>query len=344
MSAAPERQPSPELERTAAQWVVRCDRGLTAAEQDEYSQWLAAAPQHREALAAQRWSWDELDRLAGSQLSLRARPDPDLLAPGRRARSGVRLAWVGSLALAAAALVAADLYLVPSWRGRAPAPPVAATALASLTAPCERRTLEDGSVVELNRDAAIEVDYAPAARRVRLLRGEANFTVAKNPARPFIVEASGVEVQAVGTIFNVRLDSASVDVLVSEGTVKLKRPTEAPAEPRFVRAGEQAVVLLAQGARPAQVASLTPEAIAVRLAWQPRMLEFDNTPLPEIVAAFNAHNPVHLTLGDPALERVRLSANFRSDNVAGFVRLMKHDFGMYAERITDSEIVLRRDK
>ncbi len=268
-----------------------------------------------------------------------------MLAPRGAGRLGGRLAWLAPLALAAALLVVADHFLALSWPARSPqAPPAAAVPALSLLAPCERRTLEDGSIVDLNRGAAIETAFTAETRRVRLLRGEANFTVAKNPARPFIVEASGVEVQAVGTVFNVRLDAAAVDVLVSEGTVKLKRPAEAPAEPRFVRAGEQAVVLLAQGARAPRIASLAPGDMADRLAWQPRMLEFDNAPLPEIVEAFNAHNPVHLTLGDPALGRVRLSVNFRSDNVAGFVRLMKHDFGMYAERLTDSEIVLRPNK
>ncbi len=337
-----EPQPSREIERIAAQWVLRCDRGLTAAEQDEYSQWLSAAAVHREAVAEQRWSWDELDRLAGSQLSLRTAPDPDLLAADRAGRLAGRLAWMAPLALGVVALVAAARFL--SWPSRTvPPPPISPPSL-SLIAACERRTLEDGSVVVLNRGAQIETAFTAATRWVRLVRGEANFAVAKNPARPFIVEASGVEVQAVGTNFDVRLDPAAVDVVVSEGTVKVKRPTVAPAELRFVRAGEQARVLLAAGARPPQITSLTPEAIATRLAWQPRMLEFDDAPLPEIVEAFNAHNPVRLALGDPALDRVRLTVNFRSDNVAGLVRLMKRDFGMYAEQLTDSEIVLRRDK
>jgi hypothetical protein len=47
-----------EIERTAAEWVLRRDRGLTAQEQDELSQWLAADPRHGEALALQRWGWD----------------------------------------------------------------------------------------------------------------------------------------------------------------------------------------------------------------------------------------------------------------------------------------------
>jgi ferric-dicitrate binding protein FerR (iron transport regulator) len=41
--------------------VLRLDRGLTAVEQDAYSQWRAADLRHGEAIARHRWGWDELD-------------------------------------------------------------------------------------------------------------------------------------------------------------------------------------------------------------------------------------------------------------------------------------------
>ena len=72
------------------------------------------------------------------------------------------------------------------------------------------------------------------------------------------------------------------------------------------------------------------------------MLHFDDMPLSDIVASFNAHNSVQLRIGDEALARFRLSAAFRSDNVEGFVRLMVFDFGMRADHPNDEEIVLRK--
>ena len=43
----------------------------------------------------------------------------------------------------------------------------------------------------------------------------------------------------------------------------------------------------------------------------------------EIVAAFNRRNPVPMVVADPDLAAVRLTAAFRSDNVASFVRLIR---------------------
>ena len=329
-----------EIERTAAEWVLRRDRGLTAQEQDELFQWLAADPRHGEALALQRWGWDELDRLAGLQTSLGAVPDPNLFAP--RAKVRVRRWWwlAATSSLAAAVALLITLRSPPAKSESAAPTAVVSTALA---APCERLTLEDGSVVDLNRGASAEVIYSATEQRVRLVRGEANFNVAKNTVRPFVVSAGGVDVRAVGTVFNVRLGGAALEVVVSEGRVKLEPPPVGTVarEATVLSVGESAVVSLGSSSVP-QVTPLAETELAARLAWQPRLLDFTGASLTEIVTEFNRRNPVQLVVGEPSLGTMRLSATFRSDNVEGFVRLMESDFGMRAEWRSEREIVLRR--
>jgi transmembrane sensor len=72
---------------------------------------------------------------------------------------------------------------------------------------------------------------------VDLAQGEAWFQVAKAPDRPFTVTAGRVRVQAVGTAFNVRRAGVGVDVVVTEGTVKV---WSEGAEPQLVKAGQRA--------------------------------------------------------------------------------------------------------
>lgn len=339
--ADPNHPTSDPIAEAAAAWVLRLDRGLTPAEQDEYSQWLAGDPRHRDALAKHRWGWDELDRLAGIQDSVHAVPDPDLLRPAR-ARRSLRRFWPHSLALAAAVTVLAALW----WPRSATEPVVPAPAPSyALAAPIEERSLEDGSVVALNRGAVIEVEFTAAERRVHLVRGEASFAVAKQPSRPFIVHAGGVDVRAVGTAFNVRLDPKSVEVLVTEGRVEVTPPVAARgaalAVP-FVEAGQRTVVSLDAAAPAPRVAAVTEEEAARALAWQPRLLDFTDEPLAGIVTEFNRRNPVRLVIADPALGSLRLSVTFRSDNVEGFVRLLEADFGVRADWRGETEIALRR--
>ena len=108
---------------------------------------------------------------------------------------------------------------------RTPVPPSASPPGAPPTlALIEQRTLADGSVVELNRGAVVTERFTPDERRVQLVRGEAHFKVAKDLSRPFVVEVAGIAVRAVGTALNVRLDSAAVDILVTEGQVSVAQP------------------------------------------------------------------------------------------------------------------------
>jgi transmembrane sensor len=335
---APRDQTKPDdpraIDDTAAAWVARRDRGLTPAQQDEFFQWLAADPRHGERLARQQRGWNELAHLALWRPEHAAEPNPDLLAPPKAfpGRPAARiLRWAIPLTLAAAAAV---VFTFLSPRNPARLPP-AATAEDGY----RQRVLDDGTLVELNHGAQVTVAFAPAERRVRLERGEALFTVAKHPERPFVVEAAGVTVRAIGTAFHVRLGTGAVDVLVTEGRVQLERPAAPLPTASLVEAGQR--IAMPFVGQPAGVAPVTPEEVDRALAWQPRLLEFVSTPLAAVATEFNRRNRVQLVILDEALRTLPIGASFRSDNLDGFVRLLESSFGVSAER-TDDTITLRR--
>ncbi|HRI82173.1 MAG TPA: FecR domain-containing protein [Opitutaceae bacterium] len=351
MSATPPPIPSDEqrrLELAAAEWLVKKDRGFTPAEQDEYFQWLAADPRHGEWLARHRATWQELNALAQWRPEHSAEPNPDLLAPTKFNRHRARVVWFWSGALAAAAGLA---LVFTVWNQPEQAVPLAPGPVQLAAQAYERRVLEDGSVIELNRGTRVAVDYTAAERRVRLLQGEALFTVAKNAARPFIVQAAGVDVRAIGTAFNVRLGAEDVAVLVTSGRVQVAPPpvgassltaTAAAAAIPVLEAGDSVVVpLTSTNANALQVTRVTEDEVARQLAWQPKLLDFQSTPLAEVVAEFNRHGGPRLIIADPAPESLPIVLSFRSDNVEGFVRLLEMTADVRAERRGEA-IVLRR--
>lgn len=337
---------SNDLPRTAALWVVRLERGLTATEQDEFLEWLTADPSHGDELSRQRAGWDRLDLLADWRPEHGRRPNRDLLAPPPAKVLALwkpQLAWASLAGLAAAALVAVVFWTrrpVPAQRD------IVSPASASAIALIEERTLADGSVVVLNRGARITVAYTDGERRVDLAQGEAHFQVAKNPARPFIVSVRGVDVRAVGTAFNVHLKGESVEVLVTEGKVSVA-PAESGGQTSeeggqlFLTVGQRTVVPLDQPAA-SVVTAVSAEEMDALLAWQPRLMDFTEQPLSAIVAEFNRRNAtVRLEIDDPALAATVLNASLRSDNVEGFLRLIDSGFQIKATRFGDV-ITLRR--
>lgn len=327
----------------AARWALRCADGLAPEQEAELAAWLASDPHHAALLAEHQRAWDRFTPLAvevtGSGESSRAPAPP---------RAPARLLRFALPALAAAAVVL-GIWLRPA----APrATPAALASRPSLPSPCEKRTLPDGTKVELNRGAEIAVEFGAELRRVRLVRGEASFAVAKDPLRPFAVVAGAVEARVLGTVFNVRRESSVVEVLVTEGVVRVQEPDvaalpAAPAapEPRLtpavLTAGQHAVLAVDSPVVAPRVATLSSAEIDRRLAWQPRLLEFDDAPLTEIVAAFNRHNPVRFQVPDPALAARRMTATFRSDNVEGFVRLLESSYAIHARAEANGVISFR---
>jgi transmembrane sensor len=207
--------------------------------------------------------------------------------------------------------------------------------------------LPDGSTVELNAGAQVVEGFTPGERRVRLVAGEAHFTVTKDPARPFIVDANGVAVRAVGTAFAVRLVDAAVEVLVTEGTVHVQPPAEksavASASAAVLTEGQKTVVSTLPNAAPPVVETLPPTVVDETLAWQSSRFVFDSMPLAEVVARFNrSGSKTVLVLADSGLATLKFSGRVRAANVDSFVEVLETNFGVAAERRGDGRVILRK--
>jgi transmembrane sensor len=332
------------LDAEAADWLARRDRGLSPEEQDQYLQWLRASPEHGAALARAEATFRRVLQLSAWQHEHSAEPNPDLLARPKRRPSW----WWPVVGAAAAAVLAIGLW---SWQS----PRVPSTTMAeakSYLRVNERRVLPDGSRVELKDGSTLDVRYASGERRVRLTGGEAQFSVMKDVARPFVVEVAGVAVRAVGTVFDVRLGSDAVEVLVTEGKVRVGRAASEPGqvfadvrgteiEPPLVGASQRALVALDDRDLMPVVSDVSSDEISRALAWQAPRLQFDETPLAEAITEFNRRNRHQLVLADAAAGSLRISGTFRPDNVDGFVNLLG-ELGLRAQSRDADTTVLRR--
>jgi transmembrane sensor len=324
------------IEEEAAQWLVERDRGFTPIREREFKTWLRADRRHAVAFDALDATWE----LMGEMQRTTGEPAQPL---DRR-----RIAWLPMSLAAAAALAIAWL----GWDAarNKPSGPRAPYELAAATEVGAQRQLDlpDGSIVQLNTDSAVEVHYEKAERRVRLVRGEAYFTVARNQQRPFIVNAGGVDVRVMGTVFNLRLRPDAVDVLVTEGKVRVapsadltRDVSSVPAEPLSeLTAGHKvSIELRAPAVAPTAPVEVSPVEIRQALAWQAQRLEFDATPLRDIVAEFNRYNRHKLVIDDERLSAKRFGGTFPAADYETFVRMLQADFGITSERRNEATLL-----
>jgi len=336
------------IDAEAAEWIVKRDRGLSAREQDAFHEWLAADPLHGERYARQGQSWLESNLLAQWRPEHSDEPNPDLLAAKQRGKRWLRRGGELSALAAAICLMA---YLV--WPGHESSWQDQENEVTRVVSESYAyQVLDDGSEIDLNDGAEVKIRYTSGKRLVELKSGEAFFTVAKDPERPFVVSVDGTEVKAVGTAFAVSRKAESVEVLVTEGRVLWESSSPADAllgawskpAPRFsqlVASGQKSLFCLTEEQpRGPKVKPVGHAEIERRLKWKPVLLDFDATPLSKAVEKFNQRNETQIVIADEKIADLSIVASLRSNQIDEFVRLLDLALGVKAKRAEDGKIAL----
>ncbi|MDB2499499.1 FecR domain-containing protein [bacterium] len=331
----------------AADWVIKQSYDFSPEDQDAFFEWLAADPDHADAYQQRQETWKQLDILADWRPEHSLKTNRDLLDGDKVKKPSQSKfpAWV----FATAAVIALGCLLGITVLSDAFSEP---TKLSSgeFALGYERHVLEDGSVVELNLGTQATVDFSKDRRLISLQSGEAYFTIAKDPQRPFTVMANGVSVQAVGTIFNVQIRDDSVGVLVTEGRVRVQPEdydqslAQDASETAFVQelsAGQQTVFEIGTDQCCLEVSTLSDLELEHELTWLKQVIYFDAAPLSDIVFEFNRRNYRKIVIEDPTIEDTELTVTIRPQNIDDFVELLPAISDIQAERMGESVIILR---
>ncbi len=308
---------APDIVQQAADWYARLHRGpLTEVEAARLQEWLSE-PAHREEFEKIDALWDHLEVLAQSP-EIRSVRRELVATPPRVSRRAV-LGWALAASVAGAGVYIGLPYLVP--------PDSYSTGIG------EFRTvsLSDGSTVTLNTASEIRVRISRRARRIDLVRGQANFEVAKDPSRPFVVDVGDGEVVAVGTVFDVYRRASDVVVTLIEGRVNVR----ANAESLVLVPGEQVSFGV-----PGQAPLRSVADLGLVSAWRSGKLEFRETPLAEAIAEANRYSRVRIELRDPALANARISGVFDAGRNESLANALRAYFGLRIQRVGENRILL----
>jgi transmembrane sensor len=361
-------------ESAAAAWIARREReDWSAVDEAELNRWIAESVDNRVAWLRVHTAWQQTSRLKSlvstaqpgtvpapeeiRQPFFDAASDAGSTAPGdslqsenehvppqvrsRKPALGSRVQLIG---IAASVLLAMASVLAWHLMPRGPAYHTEIGALQAVPLP-------DGSRVTLNTNTALRVNVTPSERRVNLDRGEAYFEVAKDPNRPFVVQAGDKRVVAVGTQFSVRRENNELRIFVAEGTVRLESAEASrtgqtgAATAAGGNASVEHPILLPAGS----IARAEADNVLVRekpvieveqlLSWRTGHLVFDKTPLADAAAEFNRYNTRKIVIQDPRVAAIPVGGSFRATNVDGFVRLISSDLSINATQQGDTIVL-----
>ncbi|MHB1059307.1 MAG: FecR family protein [Rhodanobacter sp.] len=340
----------------AAEWhVAHQEGGLSPQQARDFMGWLRTSPIHvgeylsvagiaRDLADAARESTASLeDILSEDDGSVRRLPPSGAVrahahrvaaergAPARHAPKRPRFRW--ATGIAAVALLSVAMLAALHQFARRPG----AASFSTQHGEVRSLRLPDRTVVQLDSDSSIAIDFDDGGRRVVVGRGRAYFKVAKDPVRPFSVRAGQSVIRDVGTAFAVYRREADTAITVEEGRVQVSRAL--PDRPvASLGAGEQ-VLVAASG----QVKSRGPVDLQQALAWMQGNIVFDNEPVASVVSQFNRYNDEQIIVDDPSIAALPISGTFKARNVAAFVAFLGSMPDVSLDR-RGERIVVRADR
>jgi transmembrane sensor len=289
-----DRDLSPRVQAEAAAWLARLhadDRSL--ADEKGFQSWIGESSAHMAAFDVVTATWEA----AGAAARRVKDAKQNTL---RNIRRRAVLGGIGTLAVAGATFSV--------WRS--------AQAGIYETDVGEQKhiILQDGSYAFLDTSTCIKVDFNDRFRNVDLERGRANFRVAPDPKRPFVVDAADRKISAFSSDFDVSRSGDDVSVVLVAGLVTV---AHGGAVERM-QTGQRLVT------GPARSLKIDRPNLRPLLAWQTGQAIFENETLAQAVAEMNRYSSVNLELADPAIGKLRLSGVYRVGDIAAFAYSVSH--------------------
>jgi len=341
------------MEEEASHWLVRLDNGpLSDEEAQEFRAWLEADAGHRNMMVELCHLWDNMEIL--SELSELFPLSRKTASISNRPRIPVGAVAVTTAAAAATIiLVVVLLFQQQPGMGGLLETDAASPELVYQTRVGGQKevSLADGSVIRLNTDSLVSIEYTEAQRNLHLIRGEAHFKVAHDRKRPFIVHAGGGMVRAVGTAFSVRLKGPDVEVTVTEGRVEIASSNEDHKPVAGGKTATRKYMTTLDAGQTAEyddmsirsVNTVEPEIISRKLAWQHGTLVFKGETLEQVVKEISRYTDTSIVISDPDIRDMRIGGYFKTGEIDALLTVLQDNFDLHVERVDDNLIYLTEE-
>lgn len=327
------------ITQQASDWFVANRTELPAVDHDAFAAWLRTSPLHvEEYLSISVIAGELAQTRPGTQDSIdaivtRARADtataPTPLWP--RLMDEVRETVAGGwrkAAVSAAALGVVGLAMALLWDFKLTPSAPASETMQFATRHGEQQTqvLADGSILHLNTDSVVTVQFRKAERLITLSAGEVDFEVTHDAARPFRVQAGSAEITDLGTQFDVRREYDSTLITVAEGriSVGLSVQQDRVAAPdrrlRTVELTANQQIKVAEEDWPAAPVHVDAQR---SIAWLHRQIVFEQEPLGLVAIEFNRYASKPIEIATPALRDLKISGVFATDDTDAFIAFVR---------------------
>lgn len=199
--------------------------------------------------------------------------------------------------------------------------------------------LSDGTIVHLNSGTSLTypIRFLKNQNRQVLLTGEAFFEVAKDKKHPFTVNAQELNVEVLGTTFNVSsyTDDSVIDVVLVEGRVGLYKEVKT----------RDGMVKLTAGLKGSNIKgreTITTESVNTRVytAWVQGNLVFKNMSFDAIIKKLERHYNVTFINKNKTLGKEIFNASFKGESIEEVLAYFSDSYAI-DYTIKDNKIIIK---
>jgi transmembrane sensor len=338
------------VQEQANLWITRLDKGLSSAEKQHLVAWMNQDKAHYNAIQRMSSLWGDI----GVQHDLNGLFDSK---SAKKSHTDYLMKFSLAASIMFVALLSASLFTDVNQLWKLTLSPAADTPqyqkFRTHYGQQKTFTLADNTIMVLNTNTIIEVAYSEKQRKINLIRGEANFDVAKDKTRPFTVVSGEQSFTALGTIFNVQRQSTdNIELVVNEGRVlisdtntsvtKLLNIMHTPQaelsdDITVIKESEKAVITDAIVQPTIQLAK---ESVQKELAWKKGMLIFNGESLSNVLIEIERYNDVKFSGVNQNMAHLKVAGYFKTQDISGLLQSLDYNFGITSTRLINNEFQL----
>lgn len=187
--------------------------------------------------------------------------------------------------------------------------------------------LSDGTTIYMNAGTELKypVSFLSTGNRTVFISGEAYFNVASDKERPFIVNAEELNVEVLGTEFNVLAypEDGLSDVVLVEGSVGMYADSTAKESATVLKPG-------LRGSFDKTVSEITTEEVNVKVytSWRNGELVYRNLPFKHMLKKLERHYNIDIVLNNEELGEEPFSASFDNKSIGEVLSFFDEIYGI----------------
>ncbi len=310
------------ITQQANDWLVKLEtHALSEEDEARFIAWLTSDERHGEAFQKAEETWQLMQRSAAETNMAAQSEFPQVATVEIQNKKG----WPAWPAIAASLVLV--LFSSLWWESL-----YFSAQSDYLTSTGERQVIElsDGSVLTLNTDSAVTIDFTAEVRQVDLLKGEIHIQVAPDRARPLSIEAGDLKATALGTAFIVKRDNKLGPlVVVTEHQVKVQSIAE-PKKETVLQEGQEVTLLEGR-----QTFTVVEQVDVERSrAWLSGNYIFNNATLEEVLDEVDRYIGAKIILRDKQLAKLKVSGILDLDSPRESLKDLRTPLGINITEVT----------